>query len=164
MVSALAFAAASALAQTPQQREICYRTSAADDQTIGGCTAVIQGGKESQDNLAIAYYNRGIGYQNSKDYELALKDYDQALRLRPAYSSAFNNRGNVFQSLRQYERAIQDYDQATRIAPNDPLPSAATPGAGSARPTRPSPISTKRSGSSPTTPMPTKTAVSSTTT
>lgn len=121
-VSALAFATASALAQTPQQREVCCRTSAADDQTISGCTAVIQGGKESQDNLAIAYYNRGIGYQNSKDYELALKDYDQALRLRPAYSSASNNRGNVFQSLRQYERAVQDYDQATRIAPNDPLP------------------------------------------
>ena len=130
IVSALAIAAASALAQTPQQREACYRTSAADDQTISGCTAVIQGGKESQDNLAIAYYNRGIGYQSRKDYELALKDYDQA----------------------------------TRIAPNDPLPSAATPGAGSARPTRPSPTSTRRSGSSPTTPMPTKIAASSTTT
>src|SRR5689334_1148404 len=122
MVAALAFTAASALAQTPQQREACYRTSAADDQTISTCTAVIQGGKESQDNQAIAYYNRGIGYQNRKDYELALKDYDQALRLRPNYSSAFNNRGNVFQSLRKYERAVQDYDQATRIAPNDPLP------------------------------------------
>jgi len=93
-------------AQTPQQRELCYKTTAADEQTISGCTAVIQGGKENQQDLAIAYYNRGIGYQNKKDPDRALADYDQALRLRPNYSSAFNNRGNVFQSLGKYERAV----------------------------------------------------------
>jgi len=117
-----ALAAAPAAAQTPQQRELCYKTTAADEQTISSCTAVIQGGKESPQDLGTAYYNRGIGYQNKKDYDRALSDYDQALRLRPNYSSAFNNRGNVFQALGKYERAIQDYDQASRIAPNDPLP------------------------------------------
>jgi len=54
IVAALALAASPALAQTPQQRDICYKTTAADDQTVAGCTAVIEGGKETQDNLAIA--------------------------------------------------------------------------------------------------------------
>src|SRR5262245_19235533 len=89
MASALVSAMVPAWAQTPQQRELCYKTGTDDEQTINGCSAVIQGGKESQENLAIAYYNRGIGYQNKKDYQQALKDYDQALRLRPNYSSAF---------------------------------------------------------------------------
>ena len=161
-----ALAAAPAAAQTPQQRELCYKTTAADEQTISSCTAVIQGGKESPQDLGTAYYNRGIGYQNKKDYDRALSDYDQALRLRPNYSSAFNNRGNVFQALGKYERAIQDYDQASRIAPNDPLPTttAATPGAGWASPRRRSPTSTRRSGSRRIMPTPTKTAASSITT
>src|SRR5215467_8403177 len=94
IATACVLAAWSAGAQTPQQREHCYKTTAADEQTITGCTAVIQGGKEGQQDLAIAYYNRGIGYQNRKDYDHALADYDQALKLRPGYSSALNNRGN----------------------------------------------------------------------
>src|SRR5260370_6444306 len=103
IVSALALAAASALAQTPQQRELCSKTGTPDDQTISSSTAVIQGGKESQENLATTYYNRGVSYQNKKAYLQALNDYDQALRLGPNNSSAFNNRGNVFQSLAQSE-------------------------------------------------------------
>lgn len=145
--SALAFAAPLAWAQTPEQRQVCYRTGTADEQTISSCTAVIQGGKESQENLAIAYYNRGIGYQNKKDYQQALRD-DQALRLRPNYSSAFTNRGNVFQSLSQYERSIQDTTRRPASRPTTPCPTtiAATPGAGSANRKRPYPTSTRRSG------------------
>ena len=65
VVGALATTPAAAQT-TPQQRELCYRTTAADDQTISGCTAVIQGGKENQQDLAIAYYNRGIGYRTRR--------------------------------------------------------------------------------------------------
>src|ERR1700741_1226375 len=72
-----------ACAQTSQQREGCYKTAAADEQTIAGCTAVIQGGNESPQDQAIAYYNRGIGYQNKKDQDRPLPDCDQGLRLSP---------------------------------------------------------------------------------
>jgi tetratricopeptide (TPR) repeat protein len=118
IVAACAFAAPSVLAQTPQQREICYRTSAAGDQTIGGCTAVIQSGKESQDNQAIAYYNRGIGYQNRKDYELALKDYDQALRLRPNHAEMLDSRAFTELKLNLYDAAITDYNDVLKLKPN----------------------------------------------
>jgi tetratricopeptide (TPR) repeat protein len=125
IVAACAFAAPSVLAQAPQQREICYRTSAADDQTIGGCTAVIQSGKESQDNQAIAYYNRGIGYQNRKDYELALKDYelalkdyDQALRLRPNHAEMLDSRAFTELKLNLYDAAITDYNDVLKLKPN----------------------------------------------
>ena len=48
-----------AAAPTPDQQ----RCSAPDpDVSIGGCTAMIQSGQETQENLAKAFFNRGLAY------------------------------------------------------------------------------------------------------
>ena len=88
------------------------------DLSIAGCTAIIQSGQENNVNLANAFYNRGITYGHKGEYDLAIQDFDQALRLNPSFAQALNNRGNAYDDKGAYDRAIQDYDQALRLNPS----------------------------------------------
>jgi tetratricopeptide (TPR) repeat protein len=63
---------------------------------IGGCTAVICSGQYSGRNLGTAYNNRGIAYADLGEYHRAIEDYNQALRLDPAFASAYVNRGFAY--------------------------------------------------------------------
>jgi lipoprotein NlpI len=110
---------APAAAQTAGQTstDLCYADSATSDQTITSCTKLIQSGTLSGRGLAIVYYNRGIGYEQGSQYDLAIADYSQALSLDPNYRDAYNNRGNVYQDKGQHDLAIADYNQALRIDP-----------------------------------------------
>ena len=45
---------------------------------------------------AVAYLARGDGYADNRDYERAIADYDEALRLRPDWAEAYNNRGYAY--------------------------------------------------------------------
>jgi tetratricopeptide (TPR) repeat protein len=51
------------------------------------------------------------------DLDGAVKDYNEAIRLKPDYADAFNNRGNARYDQRNYEEAIQDYNEAIRLKP-----------------------------------------------
>jgi tetratricopeptide (TPR) repeat protein len=88
------------------------------DLMISGCTAVIQSGDETPPNLAIALNKRGNAYLDKGQYDRAIQDFDQAIRLNPNYAGAFNNRGHAYDEKGQPDRAIQDYDQAIRLGPN----------------------------------------------
>src|SRR5204863_8828541 len=89
------------------------------DLAIGGCTALIHSGQETTENLSTAFYNRGIGYFAKKDYERAILDYDEALRLNASKSNAYINRGLSYYRKGNYDRAIADYGQALRFNPGD---------------------------------------------
>lgn len=67
---------------------------------------------------AAFYNNRGLAYADLKQYQQAIKDYDQAIQLYPTFALVYNNRGNAYADLNQHQRAIKDYDQAIRLDPN----------------------------------------------
>ena len=74
--------------------ELCNgvdRTS--PDIQIDGCTSLINSGKQTPQTLVIAYNNRGNAYVAKGEYDRAVQDYDQSIKLSPTYSKAFNNRG-----------------------------------------------------------------------
>jgi tetratricopeptide (TPR) repeat protein len=66
-----------------------------------------------------AYNNRGLTYSYLFQYQLALKDYNEAIRLKPDYAEAYNNRGVVYAYLGRYQNAQADYDKAIRLKPDD---------------------------------------------
>lgn len=70
-------------------------------------------------NYAAAYYNRGIAYDELKQFNRAKKDYDQAISLYPNFEAAYSNRGLVFYELKHFTQAISDFNQAIRLNPND---------------------------------------------
>lgn len=91
------------------------------DQSIEGCTAVIQAARDVPANMAIAFNSRGNSHAAKDQPDCAIEDYDQAIRLNPNYAAPHHNRGGVYLDRAQYDRAIQDFDQAIRLNPNDVL-------------------------------------------
>ena len=63
-------------------REDCAATGN-PDQSISACARVIADGAETAANRAAAYKNRGNAYYNKKDYDGAIADYNDAIRLDP---------------------------------------------------------------------------------
>ncbi|HUO93025.1 MAG TPA: tetratricopeptide repeat protein [Rhizomicrobium sp.] len=105
----------SASAYTDEQRKWCYAPEATDEQTIDGCTALAQSGQFSGRDLAIILYDRGLSYENTKQYNLAMADFSQAVGLDPTYADAFDDRGNVYTKTGDYNHAIADYDRAISL-------------------------------------------------
>lgn len=68
-------------------------------------------------DAASIYYNRGLAYNELKQYQSAISDYTEAIRLNPNNASAYNNRGLVYHNLGQYKLAIQDYNKCIRLRP-----------------------------------------------
>jgi tetratricopeptide (TPR) repeat protein len=101
-----------------QARTWCADTANAPDLRISGCTTVIQSGRETHRNLAIAFNNRGVAYKAKGEMDRAIQDYDEAIRLEPDVNSFFLNRGNAYQVKGDYRRAIEDYDQAIYLKPD----------------------------------------------
>jgi tetratricopeptide (TPR) repeat protein len=113
------FALVPAVAQSDQQVRWCNGDDhATPDLMIKGCTALIRSKKFSGQDLAIAFTNRGSAYDDKRDEDRAIADYDEAIRLNPRFSAAFNNRGTTYRDdKRNAIRAIADYDEAIRINP-----------------------------------------------
>ena len=62
--------------------------------------------------------NRGLAYKNLGDYPQAIKDFDEAIRIKPEYAEAYYNRGLAHKALGNAGQAIADYSRAIRIKPN----------------------------------------------
>ena len=90
------------------------------EQSIAGCTALIDGGAVAAGNIPVVYNNRGIAYRAKGDLDRAIADYSEAIRLDPDYDTAFFNRGRAYYLKRDYDRAIADYGESLRINPPAP--------------------------------------------
>ena len=66
--------------------------------------------------LAEAYFNRGVAYHALGQYQRAIQDYDQALRLNSAFADAYLNRGKAYEALGQPQRAWEDFRQAQQLS------------------------------------------------
>ena len=68
---------------------------------------------------AINHYNQGRAKHDLGQYDAAIVDYDNAIRLKPDHQNAYYNRASAKCNLGQYTAAIVDYDNAIRLEPND---------------------------------------------
>jgi len=69
--------------------------------------------------MAEAHYERGLLAYGQDDYDHALADFDEAIRLKPDYAEAYVSRGLVYYYTSDYERAIADLDQAITSNPQE---------------------------------------------
>jgi lipoprotein NlpI len=91
------------------------------DLSLKNCTQAIDSGSLSPRNLAVAFNYRGVAYYHKGDYDHAIQDFGQAIRLNPNYAQAFNHRALSYKFKGEFDRAIQDYDQSIRLSPNSVL-------------------------------------------
>jgi Flp pilus assembly protein TadD len=59
---------------------------------VRSCTTIIQSGRETLANLAIALNNRGLAYHANGQVDLAIHDFDQAIRSTPDDAELYTNR------------------------------------------------------------------------
>jgi tetratricopeptide (TPR) repeat protein len=62
----------------------------------------------------------GHAWLEKKEYDKAIQDFDEAIRLDPKDSFAFSYRGIAWYSKEEYDKAIQDFDEAIRLGPKYP--------------------------------------------
>ena len=110
-------AAMAAMGQS-RQENLNKCQSGDTDVRIAGCTALIQAGQETTKNLSAIYDYRGNAYSTKGDYDRAIQDYDQAIRLDPN-DIVYDARGDAYKKKRDYDHAIQDFSEAIHLNPND---------------------------------------------
>jgi tetratricopeptide (TPR) repeat protein len=105
----------------PTQEDIdwCKDPDNPPDLIIKGCTALTRSSR--RDWVAIAYRHRCRAYENKSDFDRALADCTEAIRLNPNYV-AFNERGNVYGKKGDFDRALADYNKAIRLDPKSATP------------------------------------------
>ncbi|NOJ43495.1 caspase family protein [Bradyrhizobium australiense] len=64
-----------------------------------------------------AYNLRGSAYYDKGEYDIAIADFNDALRMGPPSGIIFHNRGNAWRSKGEFAKAIADYDQSIKLGP-----------------------------------------------
>ena len=67
----------------------------------------------------MAYRDRGVAYANKGLRELAIADFDEALKIDPKNAGVLNARGMANLTKGQYDRAIADFTEELRLLPNN---------------------------------------------
>jgi len=104
----------------PQQVARCA-PNASPEETIEACTALIQSAGIGI-NLFTVYGTRGNAYYQKNDYDHAISDATEAIRLNPKSAVAYTNRSLFYAGKKDYDHAISDASEAIRL---DPKPAMA---------------------------------------
>ncbi|MDR2597951.1 MAG: tetratricopeptide repeat protein [Treponema sp.] len=67
---------------------------------------------------ALSYLDSGVVAYNRGEYDKAIANYTQAIRLDPNFAIAYNYRAITYNFIGDYDKAIADASQAIRINPN----------------------------------------------
>lgn len=71
--------------------------------------------EEEGENAAIVYNALGFAYFAQEQYDLAIKQYKEALKLAPGYVTALNNLGHSYEKKQLMKQALESYQQALDI-------------------------------------------------
>lgn len=119
---ACVLASVGAVAATPDQIATCNAPGVAAETRLAACTAVIADTAQANDVRAEAYSSRGMVHDDAEDYEAAIADYNEALKIVPQDASVLVLRGNAYDAIGESQKAIDDYTEAIRLNPDDAAP------------------------------------------
>ena len=106
-----------ALAATPADRGKCAASADKPDVGFEACSRIIDDASASAAQRVNAFKNRGRGSFNSKNYDRAIADYGEAIKLSPKDAWAFAHRCEAYESKEDHDAAIADCAEAIKIDP-----------------------------------------------
>lgn len=75
--------------------------------------------EEGEESIAPIYNGLGYTYFAQEQYDLAIRQYKEALKLKPDYVTALNNLGHAYERKKLNAQALQSYEEALKFAPNN---------------------------------------------
>lgn len=69
-------------------------------------------------NCALAYFGRGVLFQEKKQKHDAINNLSKAIEINPYLATAYNERGALYLSLGESEKSLQDFKAALEVQPN----------------------------------------------
>jgi tetratricopeptide (TPR) repeat protein len=107
--------AAFALVRPDDSGERCFAQDG--EAAITACTRAIQSGRFSGPELTGIYDNRAIELRQQGEFDRAIADYSQALRIDAEWTGAYTGRGLAYEGKDEAEKAMADYRKALAVAP-----------------------------------------------
>ena len=71
------------------------------------------------ENKALIHNAMGYAYFAQEQYDIAIRQYKEALKLYPEYVIALNNLGNVYERKQMTVKALETYEQALSYESNN---------------------------------------------
>src|SRR5690606_8011213 len=72
--------------------------------------------KEIQEKQsAFDYYNRAVSYFSLREFKMARKDLDKAIKLDKNYPPPYLLRGFLYEQTKKFSKAIADYEVSNRL-------------------------------------------------
>ncbi len=66
---------------------------------------------------AFIHFQRGLAFYDKNNYQKAIADFSEAIRLNPLDGSPYIGRGASYSVLQDFKKAIVDFDEALKLAP-----------------------------------------------
>lgn len=74
---------------------------------------------EDAENAAVVYNALGYAYFAQEQYDLAIRNYKEALKQTPGYTTAMNNLGHCYERKQLMAQALEQYETALAQEPNN---------------------------------------------
>ena len=87
------------------------------DSKIAACTTLLNANQETK-NRAVIYGSRGVAYYSKGDYDRAIQDATEAIRLNPNEPSFYYTNGLAYKKKGDFDHSIQNFDAAIRLNEN----------------------------------------------
>ena len=72
-----------------------------------------------EENQALVHNAMGYAYYAQEQYDIAIREYKEALKLYPEYVVALNNLGNVYEKKQMVIKAVETYREALKHDPEN---------------------------------------------
>ena len=87
-----------------------------DEEAIRLFTRALRSGELSTNNQAVTLDNRATVYAHKRQFDLAIADFNESIRLRPN-AVVYRNRALTYSKMHRYDQAVADFDAAIRLKP-----------------------------------------------
>lgn len=104
-----------AVAQVEEER--CAGVALGPDAAIRACTRDIESGFLVDEDLSIAFSNRGLNWSKIGDLDQTFSDCSAAIKLDPRRSAAYICRGHALLQKKELDQAMADFEQAVLLDP-----------------------------------------------